>query len=307
MDWSLLLTNITLFTGTFCLGGISILYYQRRTFILKVVLLFLFSIMLICLGFWLQLASVRLSKDLPAWKDAFLILTSLVSLTGLVLNVAVIPYLIAGLTSRSIEPPLKQLLWLWDGILFICGILFPLLSNPDPVITIMNIQLVVTIGAALIFLGTQLKSIPQRSFKKGALIFIILSTVFLMMLILDILVTRLSISALYFFDNLSLPFYILALSIGAFIFSGRVLNSEALMQDGHITDSCREQYGLTERESELIEALFEGLTNQELADKLFISKKTVENHLYNIYQKMEIKNRVQLMGTLKSWRKENRE
>jgi NarL family two-component system response regulator LiaR len=35
------------------------------------------------------------------------------------------------------------------------------------------------------------------------------------------------------------------------------------------------------------------MTNEEIADKLFISPKTVKTHLRNTFQKAEIKNRVE--------------
>ncbi len=40
-----------------------------------------------------------------------------------------------------------------------------------------------------------------------------------------------------------------------------------------VTKSCLENYGLTKRETEIIEMLIRGMTNQELADNLYISKK----------------------------------
>lgn len=54
-------------------------------------------------------------------------------------------------------------------------------------------------------------------------------------------------------------------------------------------------FGLSEREKDVIEKVFEGLSNQEIADSLFISIKTVETHLGNIYRKAGVKNRKQLL------------
>ncbi len=55
---------------------------------------------------------------------------------------------------------------------------------------------------------------------------------------------------------------------------------------------------LTEREKDIVEALGEGLTNREIGELLFISPKTVENHLSKIYQKSEVDNRYQLIQEL---------
>jgi DNA-binding NarL/FixJ family response regulator len=53
---------------------------------------------------------------------------------------------------------------------------------------------------------------------------------------------------------------------------------------------------LSERELEIIELVAEGLTNQEIAVRLTISKRTVDNHVSNIFTKTGAKNRVALLN-----------
>jgi LuxR family maltose regulon positive regulatory protein len=48
---------------------------------------------------------------------------------------------------------------------------------------------------------------------------------------------------------------------------------------------------LTQREIDIIDLLKGRLSNQEIADTLFISPETVKRHLYNIYKKLSVKNR----------------
>ena len=50
---------------------------------------------------------------------------------------------------------------------------------------------------------------------------------------------------------------------------------------------------LTEREINVITYLKEGLTNKEIANNLSISIHTVKAHLESIYEKLQVKNRVQ--------------
>lgn len=52
---------------------------------------------------------------------------------------------------------------------------------------------------------------------------------------------------------------------------------------------------LTPRETEVLACLAEGLTNQEIADRLFISPRTVETHKANIMQKLEIEDSAKLI------------
>ncbi|MFM7086943.1 MAG: LuxR C-terminal-related transcriptional regulator [Cyanobium sp.] len=53
---------------------------------------------------------------------------------------------------------------------------------------------------------------------------------------------------------------------------------------------------LSERELEIIELVAMGLTNQEIAERLTISKRTVDNHVSNIFTKTGAKNRVALLN-----------
>ena len=56
------------------------------------------------------------------------------------------------------------------------------------------------------------------------------------------------------------------------------------------------QITLSAREMEIIELVADGLTNQEIAEKLTISKRTVDNHVSNMFTKTGSKNRVALLN-----------
>jgi DNA-binding NarL/FixJ family response regulator len=50
---------------------------------------------------------------------------------------------------------------------------------------------------------------------------------------------------------------------------------------------------LSEREMEILRALASGMSNREIADKLFITEGTVKNHVSNILAKMSVRDRTQ--------------
>ena len=55
----------------------------------------------------------------------------------------------------------------------------------------------------------------------------------------------------------------------------------------------------TEREKEIAVLIAEGLTNRQIADRLYISEGTVKNYISSIYDKTGIHDRVKLAVVLK--------
>lgn len=56
-----------------------------------------------------------------------------------------------------------------------------------------------------------------------------------------------------------------------------------------------QQKALSERELEIIKLLSDGLSGKEIAEKLFISPRTVETHKNNILEKLNLKNNIELL------------
>lgn len=50
---------------------------------------------------------------------------------------------------------------------------------------------------------------------------------------------------------------------------------------------------LTKREIEVLTLVIEGKSSKEVAELLYVSKRTVDFHLANIYEKLQVSNRVQ--------------
>ncbi len=62
-----------------------------------------------------------------------------------------------------------------------------------------------------------------------------------------------------------------------------------------LRDVLINQKGLSNREAEVAELVTRGLSNKEVANQLFVTEKTVKFHLTNIYKKMNLKSRAQLI------------
>ena len=62
------------------------------------------------------------------------------------------------------------------------------------------------------------------------------------------------------------------------------------------SNSFRPACGLTNREMEIISLLSAGASNQQIAEKLCVSEHTVKSHLYNIFRKINVNNRIQALN-----------
>lgn len=60
---------------------------------------------------------------------------------------------------------------------------------------------------------------------------------------------------------------------------------------------------LSDREIQVVELVAMGLANQDIAEKLEISKRTVDNHISNILKKTKTDNRVELVRWAMKWGK----
>ncbi len=58
----------------------------------------------------------------------------------------------------------------------------------------------------------------------------------------------------------------------------------------------KEEFNLSPREKEILDFIIQSNTNQQIAEKLFISKHTVNTHLRNIYEKLQVHSRAELVS-----------
>jgi DNA-binding CsgD family transcriptional regulator len=67
-----------------------------------------------------------------------------------------------------------------------------------------------------------------------------------------------------------------------------------------------DEFKISRREEEVIQLLSEGKSNKEISEALFVSLQTVKDHIYRIYQKTDVKNRVQLINLIQSFKSEGK-
>jgi DNA-binding CsgD family transcriptional regulator len=62
-------------------------------------------------------------------------------------------------------------------------------------------------------------------------------------------------------------------------------------KDFTVNEGAIEQLGISKREYEILELMAQGMSNQEIADKLFISVSTIKTHTSNLFMKLDVNRR----------------
>jgi len=68
----------------------------------------------------------------------------------------------------------------------------------------------------------------------------------------------------------------------------------------NLSETFLSRYGITDREREIILKVIQGKSNADIAGELFISLGTVKTHLHNIYRKIEVDSRYDLLARVRS-------
>ena len=75
------------------------------------------------------------------------------------------------------------------------------------------------------------------------------------------------------------------------------------MSSGELRANHQSNHQLSERELQVIDLVASGLKNEEISQRLDISKRTVDNHISNILTKTDTDNRVALVRWALQWGK----
>ena len=156
----------------------------------------------------------------------------------------------------------------------------------------------------LIQIFRHLGRVGDSILKNALKTFLFISGIYLPVYMFDSLVALMPDLLLEKSYTWSLPIYFLLLNSLGIYFAVRFFDRPAYLEGERPTEHFAERFGISARETEIVAKLVTGLTNKEIGEQLHISAKTVENHLYSIYQKAGVKNRVQLASLLQTNRKE---
>jgi len=109
----------------------------------------------------------------------------------------------------------------------------------------------------------------------------------------------------YFVRDLSLEVYlgaVAALFTGLGVWAGLRLTRKKVViakPDFKLNEPELQRLGISKREYEVLELIAQGLSNQEIAEKLFVSLNTVKTHSSNLFMKLDARRRTQAIHRAK--------
>ena len=115
----------------------------------------------------------------------------------------------------------------------------------------------------------------------------------------------------YFVRDLSLEFYLGLVAVmftGLGVWAGFKLTRkkpvviEVPVRSFVLDENTLSQLTISKREYEVLELIAKGFSNQEIADKLFVSLNTVKTHTSNLFVKLDVKRRTQAIEKAQSLR-----
>ena len=296
--------SLAVLAGTIGLGIGTFLYSIQRTLLLRHFLVFLTSLFLFVLSFFLRETGV------PEPESAA-ILAFIAEASAGILQVTILPYLVFGLFMQPVPFPARAVSA--TSALLLAMLTLASAFAPQVLATRIALAAVLygSVAAYIIRMIVWLRRshreeqpAEQAEVRRALRGFVVLSAVFFPLFVLDVLFTFAQpVGVVLALDDLSVPLYFIVLSVGAIRFARRYLNRPALIEDEELTSHGREIFSLTAREAEVVEYIMEGFTVPDAAKALRISAKTVENHLYHVYQKTGVSNRIQLFQLFKNRRR----
>ena len=292
LNFGLLITLVSALTGTYLLGIISLLYFQNRTILLRDYGLFILSLYLFSLAALLEQLIITGSNEVH-WL--FTGLLWLIQITAGIMYIGTSPFFFLHMFNIVVKPIIHLLLITVDIIAVVTALVFLFVPEIYFTVHILSFLMFGTLFWEILLILLKLFTLKDKILKSAVSILLIVTVFFTPLMLMDYVISIFPIfDFLKTVDNLSRPVYFLIISILSIIFTFVYFNRPGFRKNNELTVYFLEKYRITPREKEIIELVLRGDNNKAIGKTLFISPKTVENHITSIYQKMAVNNRVQL-------------
>jgi len=285
-----------LMAGMFSMSQAITIWQRYRKVMIRRYAAFLAALLLVLLAFLVDLYAHVAGVQADALPRA---LTWALQAAGGTLYIVICPYLFHSLVGRAV-PAWQR--WLFVA-LDIAVVLAALASLAVPSVTVLPEALAVVLFGmilyGLIYTAVNLGAIGEPVLRRALRVFFWLTAVFFPLMLIDSAMSELPfLSVFRSMNNLAQPLYFFFLTGLTILFGLRYLNRPAYAEKGRLTGYFLSAFGITSREAEIIHLLMDGASLTGIGHKLFISPRAAENQVYRIYQKLGVRNRVQMFQML---------
>jgi DNA-binding CsgD family transcriptional regulator len=213
-----------------------------------------------------------------------------------------------GFRDRRLSRPIKITFAAGAGLLSLSYVIFGIQASQGHFVrwlfrgqrTVFDLGVYASLGLLAYLLGISLRK-PGTAGSRAARVF---ASLYLAAYLVFVLTFRLPTET-QFYPNAAM---LLAMNVFPFFWFRRwffaAFTGEGIrdIDDLALVKLCRDG-DLTPRECELVSLILQGKSNAEIEKSLFISVHTVKNHLTNVFLKVGVKNRMQLIGRFQSLQK----
>jgi DNA-binding CsgD family transcriptional regulator len=201
----------------------------------------------------------------------------------------------------------RILLSIWGAllVLLLIGVWFSPAASPIPLPILANVALDQLVQYLVFFecirawfKSSLLRDPVRRRWSKGFLV--LFATVWLCLIFMSFIMLTEQVGE-RLFSLLSAIFYLIFNAL-PLLFLGRFLRHAFGVpgqEPGSQTEKLQllcERYGISNRERDIIQLVCRGYPNKKIADELCISLSTVKDHNHNIFRKLRVTNRTQLVA-----------
>jgi len=255
-----------------------------------------------------DLAPALLTNISPLGRETVYVLFGLVGFPLVAIAFYFYLSFIAGILDEGISPVFRIayiILWilLFGGLLI--RIQYALKGKNSQLMQILNnasgLIIMLIPVAALVYLMLQTVRSSRAQGKRGLMIFALVSLLCFVLFFTGFIFSQAGSSSRWavpicLFVASSTPILVLRKILARY---GRPIRLE-ILEDSRM-QQFRDKFQLSPREGEILDLLLNGKSNKDIERDLFISHHTVRNHVHNIYQKLSISSRLQLMNLIRTW------
>ncbi|MGA2641473.1 MAG: LuxR C-terminal-related transcriptional regulator [Spirochaetia bacterium] len=239
---------------------------------------------------------LRLAGSGTSW---YLLLSfMLLGLSGELLLGYCVPLIAHGVAGIRISPGRGALHGLVVAVLG-AQVVIEGLTEDDMVAAIRVVSRIVWIGYGYAILISGTRSVTEQNQRAVIRAFLATGSIVLPIMLFSVLAT------LFLPDSLALHeapvaslLWLSAYSTLSIVLIARFIFGPQNKVNWDVPDLFARIFSISDREREIIRLILQGNTEARIGDLLFISRRTVVNHVYNIYRKTGVRNRVQLINLL---------